>query len=217
MNDTHHDCFMWTLNGFEANLMVDFIRATSWQLRHSLLDADAGRRLCTLGSNKNVTLVMVADWVKLGSHWRPDQRFDQARSSDRGLVWLARQWSGTRGGPPCLASVRLPTRKFLACHKNSSSDREAKRSRSDREAIKYWSNRDLVWSGKSSLLDHFPINVIPIRSNQDQLDRYPIATRPYTIETVLLPEAGAPLLNCGRYAVKKLSKHINIHSEEVSV
>ena len=59
----------------------------------------------------------------------PDQTIGHGSSS------LGRN---SRGGLPCSASLRLPTRKFWTCPKNSSRDREATRSRSNREVIGYW-------------------------------------------------------------------------------
>ena len=64
------------------------------------------------------------------------------RSSDRGLVELIRQeWSGWS---TLLGIAPASYRKILDMSKNSSRDREAKRSRSHREVIGYWLSRGRV-------------------------------------------------------------------------
>ena len=75
------------------------------------------------------------------SHCRSDQ-LDQARSSEPGLVELA--WQVWAGWSTLLGNAPASYQKMLDKSKNSSSDREAKRSRSHREVIGYWLSRGRV-------------------------------------------------------------------------
>ena len=105
----------------------------------------------------------------------------------------------TRG---CLPSLRLPTRKFWTCSKNSGRDREAKCSRSHREMIGYWLSSGRV--DRETIVFGRDKKKLPISTWSTRLlfDPYPTASRSMRSLFNLLSRSTRPLPD--RYSIEFL-------------